>query len=325
VKLERVRRHDEAGLFFDRKLRREARRSAGRAVISEGGRRCGRLGPWIAGEIEELQHIRLHRIAVGEVCRAIDELVLDKLDDRGVIHRGVRDIVTASPLRDDHVRQTEAELGCESLDCGSVVGVSAWVTRSQIAMRSAVGHAWIVTVGIDCDGRDVGDGAERRAGVLVGGAGHRRHVIIRAATFIVTPEEDGVTPRRAGHEGVKYVGDLCLTFKDGLTGAGMLIVVTVAGFNEGELGERAVGEVCEVLRERRDVVGIDAEGVTGVADYAGRLRGSGACCAGGIVVEVVDGVTQAGEVSGRVAAVAGGWAVVFFSAEALRDGVVDLP
>jgi hypothetical protein len=49
--------------------------------------------PRYVGEVEEIQQIRLRGIAIRKVRRWPNETVLDELDDRGVIHRYVRDVV----------------------------------------------------------------------------------------------------------------------------------------------------------------------------------------------------------------------------------------
>ena len=54
--------------------------------------------------------------------------------------------------------------------------------------------------------------------------------------------------------------------QDGLAGAGVLVIEAVTGFDEGEAGQRVVLQVGVVLGEGRDVVGVDAEGIGGIAD-----------------------------------------------------------
>src|ERR1700734_3907758 len=72
-------------------------------------------GPWNIAEVKELKQIRLRGIAFRQVCRAIDEAALDKLDDRSVIHRGMRHIMFARKRRYDHVRDAEPQLSRKSL------------------------------------------------------------------------------------------------------------------------------------------------------------------------------------------------------------------
>ena len=54
-----------------------------------------------------------------------DEAVLDKLDDRGVIHRDVRDIVLARERRDHDVRHAEAKLRGEAVARRGIVAACA--------------------------------------------------------------------------------------------------------------------------------------------------------------------------------------------------------
>lgn len=92
-----------------------------------------------------------------------DEPVLNELDDRGVVHGDVRDVVLARERRDDHVRHAEAKLGGESVFCRRVRAFGAGIAREQVAVesrRSSAGHAGVVAVGIDGDRGDVRDGAE---------------------------------------------------------------------------------------------------------------------------------------------------------------------
>jgi len=104
----------------------------------------------------------------------------------------------------------------------------------------------------------------------------------------------------------------------------VLIAVAVARFDEGEAGQGVVLQVGVVLRERGDVIRIDAEGVGGIAHDAGGLRGSGAGGAGGVLVEVFGGTGEGREVgSGETSRTVG--TAAFGEALALGDGVVDLP
>ena len=58
---------------------------------------------------------------------------------------------------------------------------------------------------------------------------------------------------------------LRLTGQNRLARPGMLVVVAVAGFDEGKAGKGSVGEVGEEDGQRGDVVRIDAEGICCVA------------------------------------------------------------
>ena len=59
--------------------------------------------------------------------RGADEPVLNKLDDRGVIHWGVRNIVLSCERRDDDVRQAEPQLCGKALNGRGITRISAWV------------------------------------------------------------------------------------------------------------------------------------------------------------------------------------------------------
>ena len=72
---------------------------------------------------------------------------------------------------------------------------------------------------------------------------HGRHVIVWAAAFVVAEEEDAVFPLRAGHERIDDLCHLRLAEQDGLEGARMLVVNAISGLNEGEAGQRAIGEI----------------------------------------------------------------------------------
>ncbi len=154
-------------------------------------------------------------------------------------------------------------------------------------------------------------------------SGNRRHVVEGASPFVVGEEEDGARPGGAGHQRVDDFGDFELTGEDGLPGTGMLVVVAVTGFDERKGGQRVLADVGVVLRQRRDMAGVNAEGVGRIADRAGGLRGGLAGRAGGIVVHVFGGVAEdeeigAGEFGALISAFVRG-------AHGLIDGVVDLP
>ena len=134
----------------------------------------------------------------------------------------------AGKRRDDDIRQTEADLGGESLLGDDVGGIGSGIAGMQIAVhggRASGRNARVIAVGIDCDGADVGvEGFIGGIGVVVGVAGHGRHVFVRTSAFVVAEEEDGAAPGGAGHEGVDDLRDLALAFEDGLRGARMLVI-----------------------------------------------------------------------------------------------------
>src|SRR6266702_1849193 len=102
----------------------------------------------------------------------------------------------------------------------------------------------------------------------------------------------------------------------------MLIVVAVPGFNESKTGERAVGQIGVVSRYWRNVVGIDAKRVRGIAHSARRLSGSGAGSAGRILVQVTQRISQSRKSGCRERRAA---ARVTCRTECLTYGVIDLP
>ena len=153
-----------------------------------------RRGPRHVGEVEEIQQVRLHGIAVGQVRRRTDKAALDELEHRSVIHRVVPDVVLAHERRNDHVRQPEAKLRGEALRVAASLGSGAGPSGSQVAVQSCCGTRspdnrlgtreeeypdsprWIeMSVVIP---NDVGE--------VVGVLGNRRHVIERTAAFVVS-------------------------------------------------------------------------------------------------------------------------------------------
>jgi hypothetical protein len=67
----------------------------------------------------------------------------------------------------------------------------------------------------------------------------------------------------------------------------VFVVVAVGGLDEGKAGQGgAVREIGEIGRQRRDVIGIDAEVVEWIADHAGRLSGAGAGGLRWVLIEI---------------------------------------
>src|ERR1700728_5185596 len=75
---------------------------------------CGRRRPGHVREVEEIQQIGLSRVAVGQVRAGVDEAVLHELDDGGVIHRDMGDVVLPGAGGDKEIRQAETELRGEA-------------------------------------------------------------------------------------------------------------------------------------------------------------------------------------------------------------------
>lgn len=51
------------------------------------------------GKVEEIQRVRLRGVAVRQVRRRTDEAALDELENRGVVHRRLADVVLAHERR----------------------------------------------------------------------------------------------------------------------------------------------------------------------------------------------------------------------------------
>jgi len=98
------------------------------------------------------------------MSRGTDKPILNKLDDCRVVHWSMRNKMFSREGRYDDVRQTEAKLRGKALNGRGVAGVSARVSRSQIAMQSrrpANWHAWAVAIRIYRDLRDIRNRSQR--------------------------------------------------------------------------------------------------------------------------------------------------------------------
>lgn len=97
-------------------------------------RRSGRRGPGDIVEVEKVQQARLHRVASRQMGRRTNEAVLNKLDDRRMVHGNVRDIVTPREGRHNNIRHAESDLGPETIH-GSYVGRNRTrIGKPQIAV-----------------------------------------------------------------------------------------------------------------------------------------------------------------------------------------------
>ena len=108
-------------------------------LVRNGRRRCGRGSPGDIGKVEEVEQTRLRRVAGCQVCRTADEAILDKLDNRGVVHRGVADIVRARERGNDHIGHAETELRGKALFRRCIAGIGARIVRRQIAIGRGAG------------------------------------------------------------------------------------------------------------------------------------------------------------------------------------------
>ncbi len=104
--------------------------------------RRGRRGPRWACEVEELQQIRLRRVARREMGRTADKSVFDKLDHRRVIDGRVRHIMAPCERGDDDVRYTEAELRGKAINGRCIGALGARIGDNKIAMRRLHPPAW---------------------------------------------------------------------------------------------------------------------------------------------------------------------------------------
>lgn len=78
-------------------------------------RRCWRRCPWQRGEVKEVQQVGLRSIASRKMRVRSDESIFNKLDNRSVIHRNMRDVVFAREGRNNHVRHPESKLRAKSI------------------------------------------------------------------------------------------------------------------------------------------------------------------------------------------------------------------
>ena len=196
----------------------------------------------------------------------------------------------------------------------------------QRGSRRAGGRqTWKEDVRIDGDAGNIRRHCQRGIGEIVGVLGDRRHVIEGSSAFIVAEEEHRVLPRRALHQRIDEGCNLCLAGQNGLPRTGMLIEDPIGRDDVNKARQRAVGHVDEILGDGRDVVGIDAVGIGGIADRLGtngRRRGGRAT--GQRRVEVLKTVSEIVYVDFRKAR-AGGAAAVWQHASALRESIVNLP
>ena len=91
-------------------------------------------------------------IAGSQMGIGANEPVFDELDDRGVIHRRVRNIMPPSEGRDDHIRHAEAKLCGKAVDGRGIARMSSGVIRPEVAVehgRAAGWQARVVGIGID--------------------------------------------------------------------------------------------------------------------------------------------------------------------------------
>jgi len=76
----------------------------------------------------------LGRVARSQMSGRTNEAIFDKLDDRGVVHWDVRNIVPPRERGDDEIRDAEAELSGKSLLGSSIARIRAGVGSDQVAV-----------------------------------------------------------------------------------------------------------------------------------------------------------------------------------------------
>lgn len=109
-------------------------------IIAQGSRRDRSrrsrwCGPRNRVEVEEIEQIGLRRISRSEMRGAADEPILDEFDDRGMVHRDVRNVVTPGEGRNNHIRHPEAELGRVTFYGGGITGMGSRAARFQVAVK----------------------------------------------------------------------------------------------------------------------------------------------------------------------------------------------
>ena len=132
------------------------------------------------------------RVALCEVGAAADEAVLYKLDDRGVVHRHVRNVMLPGERRDYKIGDAESKLGGKSFLGRSVIGIRAGVDRLQVAMngrKSAGRKARIVAVCVHGDGADIRKRSGVAVGIVVRMVRNGRNVIEGTTRFVIAQEE----------------------------------------------------------------------------------------------------------------------------------------
>ncbi len=104
-------------------------------------------------------------------------------------------------------------------------------------------------------------------------------MIERAAGLVIAQKKHGACPGSALHQRIDEGRYLLLPRQNRLAGAGMLVAVPVRRLNKCITRQRIVCDVAQILRKRRNVVGIDAECIAGIAHGLLRTDGRrGASC-----------------------------------------------
>src|SRR5579859_2781509 len=156
-------------------------------------------------------------------------------------------------------------------------------------------------------------------------AWNRRDVVIGSSTLIVGEKENRIFPRRAVHKRIHDFCNLGLPGENGLSGTRMLIIVTVACFDESEARERAVREIAKVTGKRSDVIGINTKGARCVSNNARWLGRGRAGRLRWVLIQISIGIGEGRELGGWIVSIRRRSAVIPLEAKVVGDGIVDFP
>ena len=141
-----------------------------------GRRRCPRL----AIEIEEIVQVWLLAVPHRQGTKAPS--LLHKVQHGSVVHGDMANVMSPRERRDDEVRNPEAELSGETVECGGVGWMSSRINRPQIAVvvvLSVRRKARAVSIRIDGDAANVAfQRSQGRIGINVRATGNRRDVVV---------------------------------------------------------------------------------------------------------------------------------------------------
>ena len=185
------------GTYANMDLRSHVRgcaRIVAQRLRADRSRRRRRRCPGNVVEVEKVQQVGLRGIAGGQVRVSSDEAVLNKLDDRRVVHGNVRDIVPPGERRDHDVRQR----GSQAAPRSRAPPPHRRGARRDHPVADRSGRSpfrRLARMGCSCpDSRQWSkypESAPCDASVLfVGVARHRRNVIVGTAALVVAEEED---------------------------------------------------------------------------------------------------------------------------------------
>ena len=105
------------------------------SLVRNGSWRYRGRGPGDICKVEEVQQVRLGRVALGQRSGRTDEAIFDKLDHGCVVHWDVGNVVPARERRDHDIGEPETKLSSKSLLCCSIARIRAGIGRGQVAVR----------------------------------------------------------------------------------------------------------------------------------------------------------------------------------------------